>query len=81
MTTEDLELYKLLGFSDEEISKTNKKYYESIELYKFITGGKYEQLDCLGNFSNIFSSCIFKCNANWNLDSWNNYHDYIRKIS
>ena len=32
MTAEDLELYKLLGFSDEEIIKTNKKYYESIEL-------------------------------------------------
>ena len=42
MAAEDLELYKLLGFSDEEISKTNKKYYESIELHKFITGGKYE---------------------------------------
>ncbi len=42
MTTEDLELYRLLEFSDEEISKTNKEYYESIELYKFITGGKYE---------------------------------------
>ena len=42
MTARDLELYKLLGFSDEEISKTNKEYYESIELYKFITGGKYE---------------------------------------
>ena len=42
MTAEDLELYKLLGFSDEEIIKTNKEYYESIELYKFITGGEYE---------------------------------------
>ena len=42
MTAEDLELYKLLRFSDEEISKTNKEYYESIELYKFITGGKHE---------------------------------------
>ena len=42
MTAEDLELYRLLGFSDEEISKTNNEYYESIELYKFITGGKYE---------------------------------------
>ena len=40
MTAEDLELYKLLGFSDEEISKTNKEYCESIELYKFITGEK-----------------------------------------
>ena len=42
MTAEVLEPYKFLGFSDEEIIKTNKKYYESIELYKFITGGKYE---------------------------------------
>ena len=42
MTAEDLELYKLLGFTDDEIIKTNKEYYESIELYKFITGGKYE---------------------------------------
>ena len=39
MTVEDLELYKLLGFTDGEIIKTNKEYYESIELYKFITGG------------------------------------------
>jgi hypothetical protein len=39
MTAKDLELYRLLGFSDEEISKTNKEYYESMELYKFITGG------------------------------------------
>ena len=38
MTAEDLELYKLLGLSDEEISKTNNEYYESIELYKFIIG-------------------------------------------
>ena len=36
MTAEDLEPYRLLGFSDEEISKTNKEYYE------FIIGGKYE---------------------------------------
>ena len=42
MTAEDLEPYRLLGFSDEEISKTNEEYYESVELYKFITGGKYE---------------------------------------
>ena len=42
MTAKDLELCRLLGFSDQEISKTNKEYYESIELYKFITGGKYE---------------------------------------
>ena len=39
MTTEDLELYKLLDFTDEEIIKTNKEYYESIKLYKFIIGG------------------------------------------
>ena len=40
MTAKDLELYRLLEFSDEEISKTNKEYCESIELYKFITGEK-----------------------------------------
>ena len=40
MTTEDLELYKLLGFTDDEIIKTSNEYYESIKLYKFITGGK-----------------------------------------
>ena len=42
MTAEGLELYKLLGFTDDEIIKTNNEYYESIKLYKFITGGKYE---------------------------------------
>jgi len=39
MTAEDLELYKLLGFSNDEIIEANSGYYESIKLYKFITGG------------------------------------------
>ena len=42
MTAEDFELYKLLGFTSDEIIKTNNEYYESIKLYKFITGVKYE---------------------------------------
>ena len=43
MTAEDLELYRLLGFSDDdEIIEANGGYYESIKLYKFITGGKHE---------------------------------------
>ena len=37
MTTEDLELYKLLGFTDEEIIEADKSHLESIRLYKFIT--------------------------------------------
>ena len=39
MTAEYFELYELLGFTNEEIIETNKEYYESIKLYKFITGG------------------------------------------
>jgi len=42
MTTKDIELYRLLGFSNDEIIEANSGYYESIKLYKFITGGKYE---------------------------------------
>ena len=45
MTTEDLELYKLLGFTDDEIVETNKEYYESIKLYKFITGNTENMTD------------------------------------
>ena len=39
MTTENIELYRLLGFSNDEIIEANSRYYESIKLYKFITGG------------------------------------------
>lgn len=42
MTAEDLELYRLLGFSNDDIIEANSGYYESIKLYKFITGGKHE---------------------------------------
>ena len=38
MTTEDLELYKLLGFTDKEIIEADKSHLEIIRLYKFITG-------------------------------------------
>ena len=33
MTTEDLELYKLLGFIDDEIIKTNNKQNEKSSFY------------------------------------------------
>ena len=45
MTVEDLELYKLLGFTDEEIIEADKSHSESIRLYKFITGSTENMAD------------------------------------
>ena len=45
MTTEDLELYKLLGFTDKEIIKADKSHLEIIRLYKFITGNTENMTD------------------------------------
>ena len=45
MTTEDFELYKLLGFTDKEIIEADKSHLESIRLYKFITGNTENMTD------------------------------------
>ena len=45
MTTKDFELYKLLGFTDEEIIEVDKSHLEIIRLYKFITGNTENMTD------------------------------------
>ena len=45
MTTEDLELYKLLRFTDKEIIEADKSHLEIIRLYKFITGNTENMTD------------------------------------